>query len=293
MDAYQIFTDATTDFLPHDVEALHITVIPMEYIIDGKTYRNTPDNRDLSPKAFYDAMRAGKMPTTSQIPAAQYEDWFLPVVQSGQDILFLCFSSALTGCFHNACLAANAIMEQYPERKVLVVDSRAASRGEGLLVEECVALRQEGKSLEYVANWAVEERSNLQHWVTVDDLNHLKRGGRISAASALIGGMLGIKPIIHIDESGALVPVDKVRGRKAAIDYLVDRFAESYLPGRGNVYVAHGDCLEDAEYCAKQIREKTGVKQVEIAMVGPIIGAHTGPGLVAILYMGKKQTQNG
>lgn len=289
MQNYQIFTDATTDFLPENVAALDITVIPMEYVIDGKSYLHTPADEDLSPQAFYDAMRAGKMPTTSQIPAAQYEDWFAPVLQAGQDILFICFSSAMTGSYNNACLAAQELMEQYPERKVLVVDSRSASRGEGLLVEACVACRQAGKTLEYVYNWAVEERNNIQHWITVDDLNHLKRGGRISAASALIGGMLGIKPIIHIDESGALIPVDKVRGRKAAIDYIVDRFAESYLPDRGTVYVAHGDCLEDAEYCAKRIREQTGVKQIEITMVGPIIGAHTGPGIVAILYLGKKR----
>ncbi|MDD5952653.1 MAG: DegV family protein [Oscillospiraceae bacterium] len=286
---YQIFTDATTDFLPQDVTALDITVLPMEYVIDGQTYRHTPADEDLSPNDFYQAMRQGKMPTTSQIPAAQYEDWFAPVLESGQDLLFICFSSALTGSYNNACLAAKEMMEQYPDRKVLVVDSLAASRGEGLLVEECVALRRQGKSLDYVFNWAMEARSNIQHWVTVDDLNHLKRGGRISAASAVIGGVLGIKPIIRMDEHGALVPVDKVRGRKASIDYLVDRFAQSYLPDRGTVYVAHGDCLEDAEYCAKQIKEKTGVKNVAITMVGPIIGAHTGPGIVAILYIGKKQ----
>jgi DegV family protein with EDD domain len=235
-------------------------------------------------------MRSGKTVTTSQIPSAQFEDAFAPVLQSGRDILFICFSSALTGSYRNACFAAEELMEQYPGRRVLVVDSRAASRGEGLLVEECAALRKAGKPLDYVYQWALEEQQNVCHWVTVDDLSHLKRGGRISAASAVLGGMLQIKPIIHIDETGALVSVDKVRGRKAAIDYLVDRFAETYLPDRGTVYVAHGDCLEDAEACAKRIREVTGVKDIRITMVGPVIGGHTGPGIIAILYLGKKRS---
>lgn len=289
MRTYQIFTDATTDFSPSEAAALDITVIPMTYILDDKTYLYGPDHEEMPLPAFYDAMRSGKMPTTSQIPAIQYEEWFAPALRAGNDVLFICFSSVLTGCYHNACMAAKELMEQFPEQKVLVVDSKAASRGEGLLVEACVAQKRAGKSIDYVYRWATEEQENIQHWITVDDLNHLKRGGRISAASAIIGGMLGIKPIIHMDETGSLAAVDKVRGKRQSIDYIVDRFAESYLPSNHTVYVAHGDCLEDAEYCAKQIKEKTGVKQVKIVMVGPIIGAHTGPGIVAILYMGKKR----
>ncbi len=291
MNRYQIFTDATADLLPADVAALHVTVIPMEYSVDGASYLHAPDQagKGLSPHAFYDAMRAGKQCTTSQIPAARYEDCFRPALEAGRDILFCCFSSALSGSYHNACLAARELMEQFPERKVLVVDSRSACCGEGLLAAACAALRDSGKTLDYVYNWALEERNSIRHWFMVDDLNHLKRGGRISAAAALIGGMMGIKPILHMDGDGALVPVDKVRGRRAAIGYLADRFAESCLPDSGTVYVAHGDCLEDAEYCARLIREKTGVKQVAIATIGPICGAHTGPGIVAVMYRGKKR----
>ena len=265
MIPYAIFTDATVDMQPKEASRLNVHVLPMAFLIDGVTYHQTPENHEMSPKDFYAAMRAGKIPTTSQIPAAQYEEWLEPTLQAGQDILFICFSSALTGSYHNACMAAQELTERYPDRKVLV------------------------KSIDYVHTWAEESRSNIRHWLTVDNLNDLKRGGRISAASAMVGTMLNIKPIIQINEAGALVPVDKVRGRKASLDYLVERFAESYLPDKAPVYVAHGDCLEDAEYCVKQIKEKTGVKTVSITTVGPIIGAHTGPSIVAILYFGKKR----
>ena len=289
MIPYAIFTDATVDMQPKEASRLNVHVLPMAFLIDGVTYHQTPENHEMSPKDFYAAMRAGKIPTTSQIPAAQYEEWLEPTLQAGQDILFICFSSALTGSYHNACMAAQELTERYPDRKILVVDSRSASSGERLLVEECVILRAQGKSIDYVHTWSEESRSNIRHWLTVDNLNDLKRGGRISAASAMVGTMLNIKPIIQINEAGALVPVDKVRGRKASLDYLVERFAESYLPDKAPVYVAHGDCLEDAEYCVKQIKEKTGVKTVSITTVGPIIGAHTGPSIVAILYFGKKR----
>lgn len=256
MNNYRIITDATTDFLASDVKELDITVIPMEIVVDGVSYMNEPEEKSLSGKEFYQFLREGKTSKTSQIPSIVYEEWFAPVLQEGQDILFICLSSGLTGSYHNACMAAKTMMEQFPDRKVLIVDSRAAARGEALLVEECVALRNEGKSIDFVYNWANETRENLRQWFTVDDLGHLKRGGRISAASAFIGGMLGIKPILDVDEDGKLTSVDKVRGRKASLDYLVDRFIEEHIPDRGNVYVVHGDCLDEAEYCVKQLKER-------------------------------------
>lgn len=289
MTNYRIITDSTADLVSHDIEALDVTVIPMEIVIDGVPYMHDPTGKELTTKDFYQMLREGKTSTTSQIPIAVYEDWFRPVLEEGHDVLFICLSSGLTGSYNNASLAAKELMEQFPERKVLIVDSLAATRAEALLVEECAALRKEGKSLEYVYNWALESRDNVRHWFTVDDLNHLKRGGRISAASALIGGMLGIKPIISMDENGKLFTVDKVRGRKASMDFLLDRFVAEYIPDRGTICVVHGDCLEDAEYCLKQIKERTGAKNVKIEHIGPVIGSHTGPSIVGIAFMGKKQ----
>ncbi len=289
MANYRILTDSTADLIACDVQELDVTVIPMEIIVDGVPYMHDPEGKELSTENFYQMLREGKTSTTSQIPIAVYEDWFRPVLEEGEDLLFICLSSGLTGSYNNASLAAKEMMEQFPERKVLVIDSLAATRAESLLVEEASALRKEGKSLEYVYNWVLESRENVRHWFTVDDLNHLKRGGRISAASALIGGMLSIKPIISVDEKGKLFTVDKVRGRKASMDFVLDRFVEEHIPDRGTIYVVHGDCMEDAEYCMKQIKERTGAKNVKIRSIGPVIGSHSGPSIVGIGFMGKKQ----
>ena len=204
--------------------------------------------------------------------------------------MYIGFSSGLSGTYQSAALAREELKQRFPGRRLEVFDSRCASMGEGLLVYHAAKLQQAGKSLDEVLSWLKENVLNLCHWFTVDDLNHLKRGGRVSTATALVGTMLGIKPVLHVDNEGHLIPVSKVRGRKQSLDALVRRMEDTALDPAGQmVFISHGDCLEDARYVERQIREKLGVRQVELGFIGPVIGAHSGPGTVALFFLGKER----
>ena len=195
-----------------------------------------------------------------------------------------------SGTYQSALLAREELLERFPDRRLEVFDSRCASMGEGLLVYHAAKLSQQGKSLDEVLSWLKENALNLCHWFTVDDLNHLKRGGRVSTATALVGTMLGIKPVLHVDDEGHLIPVSKVRGRKQSLDALVKRMEESAVDPAGQmVFISHGDCLEDARYVETQVRERLGVQQVEVGFIGPVIGAHSGPGTVALFFLGQRR----
>ena len=209
MAPYRILTDSTTDLSPALVEKMNVTVMPLTFTMDGKTYRNTPDEADMSSKVFYDKVRAGSMPTTSQLNPMDFKEAVGPILAGGEDVLYLAFSSGLSGTFNNARIAFAELAEEYPQRKALCVDTLGASMGEGLLVYLACQERDKGKSIEEVAQWVEENRLHLAHWFTVDDLNHLKRGGRVSGAAAFFGTMLSIKPVLHVDDEGHLIPMEQ------------------------------------------------------------------------------------
>lgn len=281
MQTYQIITDSTCDLTEQLVQELGVLVIPMEFMLDEQVYHNYPDGRELSCPAFYQALREGKMPRTTQINTAAFLEAFEPVLQQGRDILYIGFTSGLSATYERSCMAAKELMERYPERRIVAVDSRCASMGEGFLVELCVEQQRAGATLDEAAAWLEQNRDRMAHWITVDDLNHLKRGGRLSAASALVGSVLGIKPIIHVDTQGKLVAVDKVRGRRQSLDAIASRIAATAAEHPARIRIVHGDAPQDAQYVADRLREKLDVKDCAISYVGPIIGSHTGPGMVA------------
>ncbi|MGI6254630.1 MAG: DegV family protein [Acutalibacter sp.] len=288
MGNFQIITDSTTDLTPALIEALQVQVIPLCYMMEGKTYHNIPGGGEMTVPDFYGKLRNGIMSTTTQVNSEQFVQVFTPLLEAGQDVLYIAFSSGLSGTCQSALLAREELKERFPDRRLEVFDSLCASMGEGLLVYHAAMLRKSGKSLDEVLAWLKENALKLCHWFTVDDLNHLKRGGRVSTATALVGTMLGIKPVLHVDDEGHLIPVAKVRGRKQSLDALVKRMEESAIDPAGQmVFISHGDCLEDARYVEKQIRERLGVQQVEVGYIGPVIGAHSGPGTVALFFLGR------
>lgn len=287
MAEYQIVTDSTTDLSADKVRELDLQVLPMRYMIDGKTYHNIPGGGELSDKEFYDLMRQGKMSTTSQINVEDFVTCFTAILEQGRDVLYLAFSSGLSGTCQSAQIAKQDLQEKYPDRRIEVFDTLCASLGEGLLVYHAAKLKAAGKSMDEVLSWLSENRLRLCHWFTVDDLNHLKRGGRVSAATALVGTALGIKPVMHVDDEGHLINVSKARGRRRSLDALVERMQETAIdPKNQTVFICHGDCYDDVQYLSKQIKDKMGVKEIYSNFIGPVIGAHSGPGTIAVFFLG-------
>ena len=283
--SYQIITDSGCDLPASMLQALSVTSVPLTVNFGGKAL---PDSVDEGIKEIYAGLRAGETATTSAINPDGWAKAMEPVLRSGQDALVLTFSSGLSTTYQSAVIAANDLKEQYPDRTVLVVDTLCASLGQGLLVYYTCKKRDEGMSLQELAAWVEENRFHLCHWFTVDDLMYLKRGGRVSAATAVVGTMLQIKPILHVDDEGHLINVAKARGRKASIDALAKKVGEL---GKGyeneTCFISHGDCQEDAEYLASVLKEKYGVKDVVIGYVGAVIGSHAGPGVLALFFMGE------
>ena len=213
-----------------------------------------------------------------------------PVLESGRDILCLCFSSALSTTYQSAVIAAGELKESFPERTVYVVDSLCASMGQGLLVWLCAQEKERGKTLEELRDFAEETKGRVCHWFTVDDLNHLKRGGRVSAAAALFGTMLSVKPVLHVDDQGRLIPMEKCRGRRASLLALVGRMEKTAIdPANQTVFISHGDCRADVDFVAEEIRRRFGTKDIRVSYVGPVIGSHTGAGVVALFFLGTER----
>ena len=290
MRDYVIFTDSSADLTAELVQELGVEVLPLTVLIGEKPFLNYPDNREIDPKDFYDQMRGGAMPTTSALNVGQVTDAVEPILQSGRDVLFLAFSSGLSVTYNSVRLAAEELSEKYPESKFLVVDTLCASLGQGLLVYHAVAQKKAGKTIEEVRDWAETNKFNLCHWFTVNDLMHLKRGGRVSAATALVGTMLSIKPVMHMDNEGHLIKVSTARGRKASLLGLVDQMEKLAIdPADQVVFISHGDCLEDAQFVADEIKKRFGTQEFRFNHVGPVIGAHTGPGVVALFFLGKER----
>lgn len=290
MSDYVLLTDSSADLTAELVAELGVEVLPLSFHMGDKTYRNWPDNREIDPKDFYRRLRAGETATTSAVNVSDYTEAVEPLVQAGRDVLIIAFSSGLSATCHSAQIAAQELSERYPDRKIWVVDSLCASLGQGLLVWYAARMKAQGKSMEEVRDWLEDNKLHLCHWFTVDDLHFLKRGGRISPATAVVGTMLSIKPVMHVDDEGHLVKVGTARGRNASLKALVNHMEETAIdPGSQVVFISHGDCLEDARYVERQVREKLGVQQVEVGYIGPVIGAHSGPGTVALFFLGKER----
>lgn len=290
MPSYRILTDSTTDLTPEMIRELNVEIIPLCYIMEGKTYRDIPGGSAMGEKEFYSKLRNGIMSTTTQVNSEEFMDYFQPYLERGEDVLYIAFSSGLSGTCQSAFIAKKQLEEKYPGRRIEVFDSLCASMGEGLFVYLAAMKSKAGASIDEVLQWMKENVLRLCHWFTVDDLNHLKRGGRVSTATALVGTMLGIKPVLHVDNEGHLIPVSKVRGRKQSLDALVKKMEETaVVPEEQTVFISHGDCLEDARYVESQLKSKLGVKKVFLNYIGPVIGAHSGPGTVALFFLGKER----
>ncbi|MBR3705199.1 MAG: DegV family protein [Oscillospiraceae bacterium] len=288
MNEFVIYTDSGCDIAPELLAQWDVAWSSLRFSFDGETREYTAT--DMSVKAFYDRMRDGAGAKTSAINIGQFLDAFEPFLQQGKDILYIGFSSALSTTYHSAVIAAQQLAAQYPERRVIAVDSLSASAGQGMLVCLAAEKRNAGATIEETAAYVEEMKLRICHWVTVDDLEYLKRGGRISPTVAFVGNALGLKPQIHVDNSGSLVNVSKVRGRKKAVAALADKYGELACdPSDGMVYISHSDCGEDARYLADLIHERYGITVQIITDIGTVIGAHTGPGTVALFFVGKER----
>lgn len=290
MAAYTILTDSCCD-LPAELAAeLELEVLPLRLEMSGSTYRNYLDGREIGFQEFYSRIRGGENAVTSAVSVGDFETAMRAVLDRGEDLLCICFSSALSATYQSASIAADSLREAYPDRTLYVVDSLCASMGQGLLVWLCAQEKRNGKSIREVRDFAEQQKGSVCHWFTVDDLYHLKRGGRVSATTALFGTMLSIKPVLHVDAEGRLIPMEKARGRKASLTALVDQMEETAVsPGYQTVFISHGDCLDDAKFVASEIRRRFGTQNIIIDYIGPVIGSHTGAGVVALFFTGSSR----
>ena len=290
MPDFEILTDSSADLDAAMVQELNVQVLPLAFLLDERTYCNYPDNREMDPHAFYERLRKGDVATTNAVNVAQYTEALEPLLQAGRDVLILAFSSGLSTTYNSSAIAAEELRAKYPDRKLYTVDTLCASLGQGLLVWYAARQRSQGHSIEEVRDWVESHKLNVCHQFTVDDLHFLKRGGRISAATAVVGSMLQIKPVLHVDNEGHLINIGKARGRQASLKALVDRMEETAIDaGSLTVFISHGDCLEDARTVADMVKKRFGVEDVYINYVGPVIGAHSGPGTLALFYMGTER----
>ncbi|MBQ8088889.1 MAG: DegV family protein, partial [Clostridia bacterium] len=245
------------------------------------------DGREIAFKDFYTRLRANSNVKTSAVNQSQFIELLDPLLQQGKDVLYLGFSSGLSGTYSAGASACEELAAKYPERKVFAVDTLCASMGQGLMVWHCWKQKQAGKTIEEVRDFAEENKLHLCHWFTVDDLMFLKRGGRVSAATAIVGSMLSIKPVMHVDDEGHLIKVSTARGRKASIRALVDEMEKTAIDVKSqHVFISHGDCQEDVDYLSGLLRDRLGVQEITSSYVGPVIGAHSGPGTLALFFMG-------
>ena len=284
MEKFVIWCNNTADLPEEEIKKHRLNVLPLAITIGDETYKDIPT------VDFYEKLRAGAMPTTSAANIGECKEAFEPVLRAGCDVLCLALSSQLSATYDAFCMAARELCEEYPGRKIYVVDTVSASTGEALLILKAAQMRDEGRSIEETRDWVEENKRRVIHWFSVDDLKHLKRGGRISAATAAVGGMLNIKPILHVEDDGRLAKVDKVRGRRQSLVYMADKLLGTIInPEEQVVYIPHGDCRDDAEWLKEQILRRVKVKEVVVHLVGPVIAAHTGAGIMALIYMGTRR----
>ena len=284
---YWIVTDSTIDMPKRYVDSQeHFRVLNMSYTMDGVSY--VPDGTDENSREIYRQLRAGKNIVTAQVNSESWREAFEEILAGGNDLLVIAFSSGLSGTCQAAFTAAEEAREKYPDRKLEVIDSLCASAGEGLLVDYALRNRDKGMSLEENAAWVRENVQNIIHWFTVDDLMFLMRGGRVGAVSAYIGSLVKIKPILHVNEEGKLIPREKVQGRRKSIRALADKVKQNIVDPEGQlVLISHGDCEAEAQSLADMIKAELPVAEVRLSYIGPIVGAHSGPGTLAVFFMGK------
>lgn len=285
---YQIITDSACDLPQQMLQEINVITVPLVVNFRGEARNDSVE--DAQVKELYDAMRGGEVATTSAVNPDGWAKVMEPTLASGRDALVLAFSSGLSTTYQSAVIAANELAESYPDRKIIVVDTCAAALGQGLLVWHTCKKRDEGLSLEALAAWVEDAKNHTCHWFTVDDLVYLKRGGRVSAATAVLGAVLNIKPVLHVDYEGHLISMVKARGRKAAISTLASKMGE--LAGNwdnSTVFICHADAMDDAQKLAAMVKEKYGVKDAFIGNLGAVIGSHAGPGTLALFFMGNQK----
>ena len=288
MSNYQIFSDSGCDIKPALLAEWGVKFKELTFRFDDSEQEYS--NNELPASAFYQKMREGGVAKTAAVNVEAFVEAFEETLKEGKDVLYLGFSSGLSTTFNSARLAALQLAETYPDRTIRVIDTLAASAGEGMLVYLAAKKQKEGATLAETADYIESIKLNLSHWFTVDDLVYLKRGGRVSPTAAFVGNMLGIKPVLHVDNEGHLTPVTKIRGRKMSLKEMADRYTETAIdPAEGPVFISHGDCLKDAEDLAATLKSRHGVETEIITDVGPVIGAHAGPGVLALFFLGKER----
>ncbi|MDR1240398.1 MAG: DegV family protein [Oscillospiraceae bacterium] len=289
MSEYVIFTDSTSD-LPVDlVKNLGVDVVSLKYEINGEVYDDCfGENREKLLEDFYIRIKNGERAKTSQINPAEFVDSFSRFLDNGKDILYISFTSGLSATFNSAKIAANELYEKYPDRKIKIIDSLCASMGEGLLVYEAVMQKRSGKNLEDLTDWIEKNKLNICHWVVVDDLNHLKAGGRVSPTAAFFGSILNVKPLIHVDNEGHLVITGKHRGKRKSLDFFIEKMKKN-ITSTERVFISHSRSFEDAQWFGDRIKAECGIKEVIISEIGCVIGAHTGVGVVAVFFWGSQR----
>ena len=287
MSNYVIFTDSCCDLSREMSASLGLRVLQMDVIMEGA--KPTPNDK-LDIKEVYEKLRAKKSASTAAINMERFYTAFEKALQEGLDVLYLGFSSGLSATYNASLVAAQELSEKYPARKIYTVDTLCASMGQGLLVYHAAKLKENGADIETVKDFVENNKLNLCHWFTVDDLFFLKRGGRVSAATAVVGTLLSIKPVLHVDNAGKLINVSKARGRKASIDTMFEKMKATLIPNKNDVvFISHGDCVEDADYLANRVKTELGISEVVINYIGPVIGSHSGPGTLALFFLGTER----
>jgi len=287
MKNYVLLTDSSCDLSLELAEELDVSVLSLEALMEDGTVML---NHQIDIQDFYKQLREKKKITTSAVSIERFVNYMEPFLKEGKDVLYLGFSSGLSGTYNASFVAAQELAERYPDRKIYTVNTLCASLGQGLLVYLCAKLRQNGADIEEVRDYAEDQKLHLCHWFTVDDLFFLKRGGRVNAATAVMGTMLNIKPVLHVDNKGKLINITKARGRKAAMNELINRMKATVIePEKQTCFICHGDCIEDANYLAERMKNELGVPQVIIDYTGPVIAAHSGPGTLAVFYLGTER----
>ena len=290
MREYVIMTDSCCDLTDHMAKELGLAVVPLTVHIGGKDFPNLLDGSAISFEDFYGKIRNGELATTSAANVGDFQDAMRPILAAGKDIVSINFSSALSTTYQSASIAAEDMRDEFPDAKIFVVDSLSASLGQGLLLYLAVQKKREGLSAEELVQWVEENKLHVDHWFTVDDLNYLKMGGRLSAGAAFFGSMLSIKPVLHTSDEGKLVPMSKVRGRKASLQALVDKVAELGIePSEQIMFICHADCEVEARAVAEELKARYGVREVYINYIGPVIGSHTGPNTMGVFFVGTKR----
>lgn len=286
--SYILVSDATLDLPMELIETDHIEVIPMAFNLDNKEIVHYPDERNMTLEDFYTALKNGKTSSTSQINPSVYVEFFTPYLEKGEDIIYIGLTSGLSGTYQSALIAKDMLLEDFPERKIYIIDTSCASAGLGYFLHLAAKKKEEGLNIDELKDWVLENHKRVAHWFIVGDLFHLQRGGRLSFAEAMLGSALKIKPIISVNDEGKMFVENKVRGIKKSMEYMIGKIIEDMDDEERSLFIAHGDNEEAVLELKEKILERTDVTDITITKIGPVIGSHTGPGMLAVLFMQKE-----